>query len=86
MPVTEETINELSAGGKPTLYVFNKCDGLDILPFGGDDAALAEHHAVCISAKTGFGTDALLAAVEDMLGVAHEKGCVLNSVLGSQRS
>ncbi len=77
LAVTEETINELSAGGKPTLYVFNKCDGLDILPLGGDDAALAEHHAVCISAKTGYGTEKLLAAVEDMLASLTKKAVFL---------
>lgn len=77
LAVTEETINELSAGGKPTLYVFNKCDGLDILPLGGDEKALAEHHAVCISAKTGFGTEKLLAAVEDMLASLTKKAVFL---------
>ena len=26
LQVTENLLNELGAGGKPTLYVFNKCD------------------------------------------------------------
>ncbi len=73
LAVTTEIINELDAGGKPTLYVFNKCDEVDILPYGGNAALLKEHNAVCISAKTGLGTDLLLQAIEDMISAMTKK-------------
>ena len=63
--VTEQIINELSAGGKPTIRVYNKCDGLDFLPYGGNRERLSEMTAVCISAKTGQGIDELLELLED---------------------
>ena len=77
LAVTEETINELSAGGKPTLYVFNKCDGLDILPLGGDEKALSEHNAVCISARTGFGIEKLLDEIEKLVASLTKKAVFL---------
>ncbi len=63
--VTEKIINELSAGGKPQIRVYNKCDGLDFLPYGGDEERLSEMSAVCISALTGAGVDRLLEMIED---------------------
>jgi GTP-binding protein HflX len=56
LAVTEELLRDLGAGGKPVLYVFNKCDAVDTpLPPRG-----AKENTVYISAKTGEG-------VEDML-------------------
>ncbi len=63
--VTEQIINELSAGGKPQIRVYNKCDGLDFLPYGGDEERLAEMSAVCISALTGAGVGRLLEMIEE---------------------
>lgn len=62
--VTEELINDLGAGGTPRILCFNKCDGMDILPLGGDAERLAERNAVCISAATGKGVDGLLGLLE----------------------
>ena len=56
--VTEELLTELGAGAKPTLYVFNKCDRE-----AGDRA----RRALCISARTGEGCDALAAALETLI-------------------
>ena len=55
--VVDRLIQELGAAGTPRLEVFNKCDKFvgDILPHGED--------MVSISAKTGAGLDALLAAI-----------------------
>ena len=55
--VVDQLIQELGAAGTPRLEVFNKCDKFvgDILPHGED--------MVPISAKTGAGLDALLAAI-----------------------
>ncbi len=55
--VVDRLIQELGVGETPRLEVFNKCDKFvgDILPHGED--------MVPISAKTGAGLDALLAAI-----------------------
>lgn len=69
LEVTEELLASLGAAGKPTVYVYNKCDlGVSAeLP-----SYLAENRdpdrAVCaISAKTGQGLDALLENIENIL-------------------
>lgn len=71
--VTEELLTELGADAKPTLYVFNKCDreagdraGLERMVsdrFRDSDA----RRALCISARTGEGCDALAAALETLI-------------------
>ena len=53
---TDSTLEELGAGEKPTIYVFNKCDKLEIVP---SFEQLKERGTVCISAKDGFGVDNL---------------------------
>ena len=63
LAVTEELLRELGAGGKPVLYVFNKCDAVDTpLPPQG-----ASENTVYISAKTGEGVDEMLAALVRMI-------------------
>ena len=58
--VVDRLIDELGASQTPCIRVYNKCDAyFGILPHGDD--------CVCISAKTGEGTPALLAAVERAL-------------------
>lgn len=68
--VTEKTLSELGAGGKPTIYVFNKCDRLDSVP---EKESYGDKKAVFISAKSGNGTDNLLSAIEDELSAFQKK-------------
>ena len=66
LDVTERLLEELGAAGKPTLYVFNKCDrgvAEAFVPGRG-----AEHDCtVAISAATGQGVELLLSRLEEML-------------------
>ncbi len=77
LEVTERLLDELGAGGKPTLYVFNKCDresadttalmgivakkGLTLDAEGVGDATRT---AVAVSALTGEGLDDLALALQ----------------------
>ena len=64
--VTQELLAELGAAGKPTLYVFNKCDrGMACPP----SAVLNtdEEKTVCISARSGEGVDELVETLENIL-------------------
>lgn len=56
LAVTENLLSELGAGGKPTLYVYNKCDRLPEFP----DNESAPENTVFISAHDGRGVDVLL--------------------------
>lgn len=56
LAVTEALLEELGAGDKPALYVYNKCDRLPDFP----DNKTAPEHTVFISAHTGRGIDVLL--------------------------
>ena len=63
---TEQTLAELGAQDKPTLYVFNKCDK------GTHDELFVDRtperqHTVCISALTGMGCDRLADKLEEMV-------------------
>ena len=63
--VTEELLIELEAAGKPTLYVFNKCDrGFARLSKVGESA---DENSVYISALTGQGVDQLIARIEALV-------------------
>ena len=66
LEVTERLLEELGASGKPTLYVFNKCDlGAAGLPSVGTSA---EHACtVAVSAKTGQGIKLLINTLQTML-------------------
>ena len=66
LEVTESLLAELGAGGKPTLYVFNKCDRgvADFLSVG---KAAPIENTVYISAKTGQGLDMLISRIESIL-------------------
>jgi len=60
--VTESVIKQLGAEGKPRINVFNKTDlvpGFEAVGYGSD--------AVCISAKTGDGFDALRRVIKEKL-------------------
>ena len=61
--VTENLLQELGAGGKPTLYVFNKCDrGFAQIRDIGSAAEM--ENSVYISALTGQGVPELVAKLE----------------------
>ncbi len=75
LDVTESLLAELGAAGKPTIYVYNKCDL-------GISAELPSYIAnnedpnrvVCaISAKSGEGIDTLLQKVEDIIHQGKSK-------------
>ncbi len=59
LAVTEGLLEELGAGGKPILYVYNKCDMLPAFP----DMPSGKEDTVYISAHDGRGIDGLLAAL-----------------------
>ncbi len=60
---TETTLEELGAGGKDTIYVFNKSDiSTEPLMF----AHIKDMRCVSISAKTGKGTDKLICEIENV--------------------
>ena len=63
LKVTEELLVELGAGGKPTLYVFNKCDKGMAEPFRVGREAPVEN-IVYVSALTGQGIDLLVSRLE----------------------
>ncbi len=64
--VTESLLEELGAAGKPTLYVFNKCDrgAAEVSTLG----VPAEHaHTVYVSARTGQGIELLIETLREIL-------------------
>lgn len=67
LDVTRSLLSELGASGKPTLFVFNKCDReADALPTVPD----AERENVCyVSAKTGEGIEKMVVRLEQ---IVHE--------------
>ncbi|MCQ2771227.1 MAG: GTPase HflX [Clostridia bacterium] len=63
LEVTQNLITELEAGGKPVIYVFNKCDAVkSSLPGEIPD------DTVFISARTGQGTEDLINKLEKIVG------------------
>jgi len=68
--VTEDILCQLDAGDKPTIYVFNKCDRLEIVP---SVDALKNHDTVCISAKTGVGVENLLLMIDEILAKSKKQ-------------
>ena len=63
MEVTEQLLESLGAVGKPTLYVFNKCD----LGAAHPGMLHGREHVAYISAATGQGVDMMMEKVEEML-------------------
>jgi GTP-binding protein HflX len=63
----QTVLDELGAGAKPRLVVFNKVDLLDPLANDGSRPAPAIAGAVFISARTGFGLDTLRTALSALL-------------------
>lgn len=74
LQVTEQLLEDLGAGAKPTLYVFNKCDRevedtmaltrMMAERWSGEEAG---RRALCISARTGEGCDKLSEAMETLI-------------------
>ena len=62
---TRRVLQELGAGDKPVVTVLNKCDKLSQMPL------VLEKGCVFISAKTGFGLEKLLEAIEKALPPTH---------------
>ena len=88
LAVTEQLLEDLGAGGKPILYVFNKCDRdtCDTVNLMGVvaqkgltfDGPSADHSdtprtAVYISAKTGQGLDQLTFVLQDMVRLGKRR-------------
>ena len=65
LAVTERLLEELGASGKPTLYVFNKCDR-GFAEFGRVGIEANVDNQVFISALTGQGIDLLVSKLEEM--------------------
>ncbi len=69
LDVTESLLAELGAAGKPTIYVYNKCDlgiSSELPSYIADNKD--PNRVVCtISAKSGEGVDALLEKVEQII-------------------
>ena len=60
---TESTLEDLGAGGKETIYVFNKSDAaVDSIAF----AHVRDMRCVSVSAKEGKGIDKLISMIEDV--------------------
>lgn len=82
--VVRNVLNEIGAGGKPVINVYNKCDvNANYMP-GGRETAAKE---VFISAKTGRGIDTLMDAISEVapgrkreyrLLIPYSDGDVLN--------
>lgn len=66
--VTEGVIDELEAGGKPKIYVFNKSD-----MHGGDCSFSFGNESVKVSAKTGAGIDELLLMIGEVILKSKKK-------------
>ena len=64
--VTEELLADLGAGGKPTLYVFNKCDRGFAEP-GRIGVSAPNENIVFISALTGQGIEQMVSRLEAMV-------------------
>lgn len=67
LEVTEGLLEELGAGNKPVLYVYNKCDlEAEVAPIVKQDAG--EDNVFFISAKTGEGVDKLIERIQKLVG------------------
>lgn len=83
LSVTCELLADLNASGKPTIFVYNKCDA------AGETAFPQKENSVFISAKNGFGIDALLNMIEKVCGegkksviidLPYDKSSLLNNL------
>lgn len=73
LEVTSDLLAELGASGKPTLYVFNKCDlevASELLPIIKNSG---NENIVTISARTGFGIDEFARKIEELTRLGKSK-------------
>ncbi len=78
--VTTELLEELGASGKPTIYVFNKCDACtdrDALIHMKSLASQTNTDVVFISAKTGAGCSTLVERIEAMAATGKHRIAVM---------
>jgi len=68
----QRVLDDLGAGAKPRLVVYNKADLLDPSAADGDTPAPIVDGAVMVSAATGFGLDALRAGLSALLASLWE--------------
>lgn len=84
--VTEETLSELGAGGKPMLYVFNKCDKgtANVGRFGVE----MPENVAYISATTGQGIENFVSKLENIVlnGRSREELLIPNAEAGALNS
>lgn len=67
LETTEALLEELGAAGKPTLYVFNKCDKGAAEPFRAIGTYAENRRTVCISAVTGQGVELMLSELQALI-------------------
>lgn len=78
--VCENLLTELGADGKPTLFVYNKCDLLDNTLNPEKD----DKNTLFISSHTGFGLDKLISRIEELIheGKTNETFIIPNEKQG----
>lgn len=78
--VCEKLLNELGASGKPTLFVYNKCD----LEEGTAVFEKGDENRLFISAHTGMGLEALVGRIEELVheGKTNEVFIIPNAKQG----
>lgn len=67
LETTDALLEELGASGKPTLYVFNKCDRGAAESFRAIGTYAENRRTVCISAVTGQGIDGMLDELQNLI-------------------
>lgn len=67
LETTERLLEELGASGKPTLYVFNKCDRGAAESFRAIGSYAENRRTVCISAATGQGIELMLGELQKLI-------------------
>jgi GTP-binding protein HflX len=82
LAVTEKLLDELGASGKPTIYVYNKCDRAELNL--GQHSPDPNRNSVAISALTGAGLDTLISKLEYLVlnGKTDEVFVIPNSEQG----
>lgn len=83
LDVTRNLLDELGAGGKPTLYVYNKCElpadrlgamcGFPVQSASGADREIPRENILFISALTGEGIEGLVAALERLVAESRRE-------------
>ena len=74
LSVTESLLTELGASGKPTLYVFNKCDRAgEQIPTVGHP--VERENVIYISALTGEGVEKMVHRLEELILSGKKRTC-----------